>query len=754
MAEFGLPSRNVTQDANEGTIHPPTKKIAVRDQNLQRVKSDGGLSAGLDSLGTSLGAVLQERVNAETTHINEQRTLEASMRQGRDTAINESDKEKKRTGWKKYLFGESIEYRGAQQAAVGNMIQARYNQALTEVDEKAWMKPDEYEADLKTGLNSVLDKYAGDRETQLIASQAYNAMGTKLVAQQYGVHDAWATMQAAEQSHTKILTSNDTFTLEMGRVTNPEQAQELKDTQKKGFTEKLWKAPQQSDDAYRVTLNAAVVDTLKQGNINLYNAGKDTGWFKSLTSKESAALEVAKNAYDRKYGYTLNTVVNDTITDTLEMDNWNDMVNRFDAAEANLDTQEERLSGTEQGDKLLSGARLALARARKAAEIPLAKRRKAADIAIAQTNAWGNDDAIDRAAALYDKGVITGKKQIETADSYVLQTASAEQGEELESVDLIKKMYSDKNLAVKVSGWYENRGIGSDIVKSFTTQWIGGFSNDFHPKSEGGEPSEESLNKLQVAEMFLNNPVMMGQLSPSQQDNFHIIAQGIRSKDTALQIQGNIETFHKNAGDFTSLAPWPLKMVGAENRGDYLQNIVQQETGAFSSKRSLTAYNEVYMRALQMNPNDHKEASKRLVDYVKQQSISVFGKVIADGKVLDTLSEVPFEQVLKVSGENGILATYLHSSGATFWDSALAQEMPIMSLKDLGRDYSMQMSEFNEGLVIKSQDFTQDIFIPMEKLRAMGKAANYQKQLDEAQNDADARVWAREQLSKSSESKF
>ena len=141
MAEFGLPNRNATDDANAGVINPPAKKSVARDQNISRDKVRSTLDEGVAAVGSSLGNALAKKVDDDRNNIKEQKQLDATIRQGMQHSINEVDKVKKKTGWTEFVFGQDTEYRAAQQQAAKNTVQAKYLEEASSIDEYAGTSP-------------------------------------------------------------------------------------------------------------------------------------------------------------------------------------------------------------------------------------------------------------------------------------------------------------------------------------------------------------------------------------------------------------------------------------------------------------------------------------------------------------------------------------------------------------------------------------------------------------------------------------
>lgn len=729
--EFGLPTRNVTQDANAGIIDPPSERTQARSQNLKKVKTETALDIGVKELGKSLGSVLAEKLTEEKAHINEQRQLEARVRQGTAHGINETDKVKKRTGWEKFVYGENVEYRAAQQQAATNAIQAKYLEEAVKIDEFAGESTETYKERLKKRLNEELDKYAGDKETQNLVSAAWQAASAKLAAKQYQAHYAYNQMQQAEMSRVMIRQTLDQLNIEAGLASSPEEAKAIENAQLDMFKGSL-KRFGQDDESYKINLNGEVNNSLKNGNIRAFKAAQKSGWDDLLRPTEQAARDKAVSAYDTDYGQNIGTILADGELQAVEAQSMEDVGAAYDVIDNRLDEMEARLSGTERGDKILADARLRSARGRKSALLQGAKAKRKADDVQAAIDTWRAGDAIEVGSAQADLG-LTGKDREESFDAYIMQEIQNRTGlTDLAIGDVAGKIFEKPALAKWVADTARMNNVDSPMVKSVAEQFIGGYKTLFDP--ENNTPTPRAVGALAAIGQFAKDAKFRGNIGKENYDNYLLIRRGITLGHTSDMIEQDIKLFEEGKGKLDIWkSKWPLGVKDERiSNQQYVNNIVQGITSRSVAPQSTAQYMEDYEHGLIINKGDHRAAKRYLQTSVKAQQANLYGKAVWNGKHLDNISqEYNFEQLMDTAQEKNLLSAFI---GIGLGDTRGKDAPPITKLSELKAGWNMYVEDGIEGVFLTSPEFKSPVLIPQEHLRQWGQVKEVLRLRREAAN--------------------
>ena len=352
MIQFGLPQRTATGDANQGVVNPPSVKRTPREFAAEQ-KQVTSLDTGVEKFGASLGAALEERLDTETTNINEQRMADAVIRQGQDSAINRIDVNKKRTGWERGVFGEDIEYRAAQQRGVTNSVNAEYLKQATSLEQYSGETPDDYSVRLKGGLDSILKPYADDPETKRMATSAWLVSSGKLAAKQYEAHYAYNQIQQRDKYSQEVELTFDTWTVDNSLASTPEEAKGMK-VAPKMFFDKETKPEAMDDISWKGVVNEQLMNSLRNGNIRAYKAAEDHGWLDDLNVNEEVAMDRALSAYDTGYSQQVATMYEQANLSALEAKTIEEAEGIYTDLQAKLKTIGTRSSGSTVANDALS----------------------------------------------------------------------------------------------------------------------------------------------------------------------------------------------------------------------------------------------------------------------------------------------------------------------------------------------------------------------------------------------------------------
>ena len=425
MAEFGTPIRSATSDANAGVVNPPAKQHIARNTVGTSSKtlsgSDKAIAAIGRTVGSALGNALASMQTDETNQINEQRVIEASARQGIETAMNEVDQVKKRTGWEKGVFGENIEYRAAQQRAVQNKVQATYLEELAGIDGYAGDTPEQYHIRQQKKNASILKEYAEDPDTRLKVQSALAASGQKLAQAHYKSHYAYNQLQQQETERTRLQQTFDGFNLEATTLLTQEaKASQLKDI--KSVFNGNTKPEGMTKLAHRALIFDVVKANMKAGNAGAMLAVKGLGMDKNFSASEQAEWDVAVSAYDTHFSQQADLIrtngdiqINTAITP--------EQVNAA-AAEKNTELDElfKKSSGSQRSSLIMARGNLDVSTDKKAIAKQVLARKTAFDKAVAKATVASD------VAVLADMGIASEnmKQAIDLATTPEEQQAAIE----------------------------------------------------------------------------------------------------------------------------------------------------------------------------------------------------------------------------------------------------------------------------------------------------------------------------------------
>lgn len=358
MPDFGSPMRNVVSDANAGIVNPPST-VKKSTQQVSSVTQDGGKSQktrvddGSTQLVMNLGNALQKKLKDKQNNILEQRALDASIRQGLDTAINEQDKLQKRTGWQEAIFGQNVEYRAAQQMAVANTLNNTYLEQLTTIDNYAGETPEEYNQRLKTKLDEALEPHEKDPETKRMISSQWNQHAQKLANKHYANHHGYKLAQARAVYSDNTKQFFDILGVEEQQAFLPEQQEEI-DRYTKSFFMGGNKPPTMSGGSWRDVVNENLMASLRGGNIGPYKAAVKHGWIDDLSKEEKVTMEESVSVYDTKYTQDLAAMQSNAQLAAKQVKTFEEAEDVWVNVLAEYEAMKDRSSGTGRAENALS----------------------------------------------------------------------------------------------------------------------------------------------------------------------------------------------------------------------------------------------------------------------------------------------------------------------------------------------------------------------------------------------------------------
>ena len=679
----GQPTRSATQDANQGIINPPSiKREAEQYATIQ--KPDSKLSEGIQNFSSSLGNALVKGMGREADEINNRREMEATARQGNESAINSIDKGKKRTGWTKAIFGQNIEYRVAQQRAATNGVNDLYLQELNNIDSNAGTSPEEYTSKLTQSLNDTLKKYDGDKETQTLVKARWLDHSKKLSAKQYESHYAYNQQQQRETYQTEVEQTFDAVNLESGLITSQEEAAEI---QNKVYDMLAGKGRPDgmADEAHRLAISEVIQKNLRQGNIGAYNAAKTYGWFDENTEKEQITLDRALSEYDQKFTEQVTQTWEEAALQVEDNKTYEGMIGIYENLKKQLDVLGKRSSGTPKAETALTKReRMAskgiadviknremvneeldkffeegMSKARKEE----AKAKQLADVkaAVSITN------PIDRAGTISLTGA-NKSDQAEAMDLVLLDDITRLTGADstVTPLQATQDLLANPQIAKQVRQRLKGKNIESPLVKQATETVLNGINGLVDEKGLLTDQGTIALNSIAV--LAEDSGQFMNMVGKENYDKYQIIQRGMPIGQTIDQMQKHIDKYNTAKADKSKLgSEWSLK--DGESKRDRITQLYHNFTGQYPSSQTLAYYMKDYDRALIINDQDRKFAEGYLKTSIESGAVQYNGMMIQGGKELTKDMEYGLPELLdfaqtQLGDDPSLLTTPLLTLGA------------------------------------------------------------------------------------------
>lgn len=770
MPDFGMPTRNATQDANQGVVNPPTKKYVNRQQATVQ-KELTSLDTGVQSLGGAIGNALVTKLGEEAQAINERRAVQAVARQGQDKAINDIDKDKKRTGWTKGLFGQNVEYRAAQQRAVQTNVQKLYNRELSSMDTRAGESPDEYSERLSNGLEKELEKFKDDKGTRDLITQAWLTKSAKLANKHYEVNYAWNQQQQRDTFADSIRATFDQFTIESSRVTNPEDALELTQQARAVFNGDT--KPEGMDDlAWRNVMNEEINNSLRSGNIGMYNAAKANGWLKDkdgskLSHAERVKLDQALSAYDTDFGNDVSTLYEEAELEALQAENLDQAAGAYHALLDSIDAISSRSTLSPKANLILARATTKAQKGINSIEEARRKAQEEADkIGIKAVkeadkfyqkldrvervkNALRLKNPNDQSGAIEDIPNLKDKELEEALDLNIIEDISRITGSEqlLTEGEAIKVIMTDAKVAKSIAMSMKDTPVKSGLVKRSLETFINGWHNLTDEDHKLNAEGVASMNAVaQFAQGVKGFKSMVGN---SNFDKYEILRRGLAVGQTQEMIQRDIQKYEEAEGNRGAYAiTW--QTPDGTNRAQYIQNLVKDFVGQKPYGESLAYYQEDFDRALTIYKGDMSMARDYLRTTAQDATVTYKGIAIPNAKFLNEIDpEYSFKTLMdeaqrSVGNEPSTLTPFLSLLGV----EVESDDGTMLQRVDQVPDVHMYTVDGIEGVYLDAPKAQQPILLTSSTLKHFAQIARDRKEYEETNNvmsDEAAQKWLDEQ---------
>ena len=729
MSEFGLPVRTATSDANAGLVNAPSVKEGSRTAVSKNVRATSDLDQGVKALGSSLGNTFARVLKNKAENINANRQLDAAARQGTEKAINSIDAEKKRTGWEKYVFGENIEYRAAQQRAVQNQVQQAYLEEANTITQRAAETSEQYKARLATALNKQLEQYPDDTDTQRLITDSWSKATEQLTRAQAKEHYGFNQTQQRETTRQSIEGTFDTFLTESKNISSPEEAQEFTQRAKQFFSG-VGKPEGMNKVAYRGLMNESIEKSLAEGNIGVYNMADANGWFNDLNKQERTKLDTAIKKYDVKSGYKISLSVSEAQQAAKNAKSVEDVKAIIAEAGDAITAHEGRTSGTEKYAFNISKAKNALQgivdRAVTSASEKTVKLNRLEAVINAQNLAAEGD-----ASELASLPNVTPKEATAAAAERERRLVAGIVGEEeITQDEAIREIFNDPiGVGSKVVQSWGNDQADSGMVKIMGQAYVNGFTGP-QMIDENHQPTEMARNAMNLFSQFENEDKakFRAQLGENAYDEYLIIKEGQLSGKTSDMITNEIQAFKDARGTQDMWATdWSDITGDGVSKRDYVAGLVLDYAGSAPTGIDVGRHMETYRKGLTHGKGDHGIAKDYLYDSLKNKSANYRGQVIHNvDKINSKLSNTTLPQLLDRIQDpdiNQMVGLFTQAMGSTEDENGV----PIRTLDNpaIAGDVKFEVAA-DGGLWLKSHKFQHDVYVSIERLQTFDKMVTQQ----------------------------
>lgn len=735
---YGTPTRSATNDANAGVVNPPAKRTVARTAVGQSNKQLSGSDKAFDVLGqaagSQLGSALSSMVTDQTQSINEQRVIDAQARQGIESAVNEVDQVKQRTGWEKAIFGENIEYRAAQQRAVENKVQATYLEELANIDGYAGDTPEQFHQKQAAKNEAILTEYADDPDTRMKLQGALATSGRKLAKAHYKSHYAYNQLQQQETTRTRIRQTMDGFSLETGTLMTPEAKTEQVQVIK-GFFAGNAKPEGMTNFAYRDLLMSEVKHSMKAGNSGAMLAIQALGMDKNFSAGEQVQWDTALSAYDTHFNQTADSIrTNGDIqiaTATLSY--------QVDAAVNQKAEDLEKLwtksSGTPRSQVIMARGDLDVAKGRKsmreALDKELAKNKADGDKKKLEledkrlrdegiANYFGTNDPAMKAGIQHDMA-LTKKEKEQGFDTHLITGAQKFVGTEVPPTaqEFGQALQVDPKLQTWVLQEMKRTGETSPMIKTILTTATQSTDRLF---DEDGNASDIGRQTVQMVDKMLEADKgvdLIGGKDAHRQ--WRIVATGIKSGAGSANIDKKLTMYNANKGKADTAGFTWKSIIGDSTRRDWMKAKLQGLGIDNPSNQMITDELYEYKEDVVAFGYDTKEADNSMFQRTTNDKTVIFNSNLSNAKYLNEATKWTAEDFITNAEKNNFLAgKYANLSGT---NDVINSHKQIPNLK-------WYTKPGVAGMFASSPSSNNELFISVEEMQDIERGITQRETID------------------------
>lgn len=721
MAE---PIRTPTKDANAGVTSKTYGREVARQQATPDAKGSK-LDTVVQQVGSKLGAALGKQAAAKAAQSVQTKRLKAAHRQGLNTSISEVDKNRKRTGFEKFVFGEDPIYESVQIQAGVNSVKEKGLERLATIDDYAGHKPEEYIAELEKDLQADIEKYDDPRAVEAL-TQEWEAQARRLGAKQYQSHYGFKLMEARKNLDRTHALEMDGWGMYSEMAITPEELGAVVKNAEGMFD--LNNRPQYvSKEAKQDSLLKNTIMQLENGNIGAHNVASAAGFLDTLTEAQLTKYDGAIKVYDQEYSQRVDTTLANTQLAMQDPDSVETVEDLYTAVVTAIDAHDARGSKTDRHHEIIAEARARANRMRLAGLKAGANAKAKADNHNALKGALREPDAINRSSKLTN--ILYTPKEAKEANDSNIQDMVAEMSGNPEATTEETTQYLLQNPAAAKAVMKYNRmnKVGSDILKKTAQTMIRGFDS---LAEENGQFGERGLTAITALEELFQDPALQVEIGAKQYDEWLVMRDVMKRGGTVDRAKADIKAYHESAGKADVYGSrWPV--LKGESKPEYVQRKLDHLVPNMSAKTRAEAM-EVYDRGLRVSNYDHDEATQYMQRYYKGSQMDWQGHTLNNKRLLnEKVNGESFDKVMDFVESENLLGGHM---SAAFGKRVGGEAWTKLKQKTDARLYTGPQGE----VMLDSGSSPRPYQIPDHVLMDWGK--RMQQRRNEQQQERELRV--------------
>ena len=740
MAEFGLPERSAITDANAGVVNPPAKRRIARANIAQGTKQLSASDIGIAQIGRSIGDALGAVLEKEGGRMQQQKILDAEIRQGTETAINSVDKVKQTTGWERAIFGENIEYRAAQQRAVENQVQASYLEQLHNVSTHAGSTPEQYHEQLQKANNKALEQYKDDPETQKLVLRQLQDVNKKLANAHYKQHYAYNQQQQQETTRVQLMQRLDTYNLERANNISPEEMDAHLQEVSNFFTEK-YKPEGMDSIAFRALQMEAITTHMKAGNAGAMKAAQATGFVNTFTAPELNQWDNAVSEYDTHFNRQVD-LIRTKADIALERAQTPEQIQSVVANKRKELSEKFKLaSGSDRSLLIMAKGELHMEQGLTKAEVLAkalqkeeAKTQAAADKKLAELeeqvvkdNALAayfstNEPAVK--ADLQRTHNLTKKEREEGFDTHLLAGAQTFIGGDLPPTVTEYAQELQKNPELQEWTLQEMKRTGevSPMLKTILSTATQATDRMF---DENGNVSEVGLQTARMVDKLLESPKAVDLIGGKDAlRQWKIVSLGVQAGSGQQHIEKKVTAYNQNKGKADTAGFQWKTLIGDMSRRDWMMQRLQKLGIPNPSNQMITDELEAYREDVTAFGYDTKEADHSMRMRVSNGKTKIFSSTISNAAYLNEVTKWTAEDFITIAEKHNFLAgKYADLSGSNKEVYRSHTQIPNL------RWYT---KEGVAGLFASSPSSNNELFISTDEMQEIERYVTEREEVEKA----------------------
>lgn len=720
------PIRTPTNDANAGVTSKTVGRVTAR-QTVAADKKGTSLDSVVQQVGSKLGNALGKRANAKAAEAVEAKRIRAASRQGLQKSISEVDKNRKRVGFEKFLFGEDPTYESVQIQAGVNAVKEKGLERLATIDDYAGHTPEEYIAELEKDVQADLEKYDDPRAKEAML-QEWEAQARRLGAKQYQGHYGYKLSEARKDLDKTHALEMDGWGMYAEMAITPEELGQVVKKAEGMFD--LEQRPQYvSKEAKQDSLLKQTILQLEAGNIGAHNVATAAGFQKTLTERQMTTYDAGIKVYDQEYSQRVDTTLANTQLAMQDPDSVETVEDLYTAVVQAIDAHDARGSKTDRHHEIIAEARAKANRMRLTGLKAGANASAKAENKLALQSALREPDAINRSGKLTDI-IYTPKEIKEANDANIRDMLAGMSGNpEATTEEATQYLLQNPQAAKAVMKYNRMNKVGSDVLKKTALTMIRSFDS---LANEDGQFDQRGLTAITAMEELFQDPALQVDVGAKQYDEWLVMRDVMKRGGSVDRAKADIKAYNDSAGKAdTYAARWPV--LKGESKPEYVQRKLSHMIPNMSPRVQAEAM-EVYDRGLRVNGYDHNEATTYMNRYFKGSQTEWNGHTLNDKALMtEKVNGEHLPAVLDFAESDNLMGGMM--------DAAFGKRLGDKSWSKLSQKTDAKLYTGPQGqLMLDSGTSKRPMAIPDEVLDDWSKRFKQRRKQQQLERELRARI--------------